>query len=172
MLPPATGNWIRMVFPLTSDPALKDHHGMEGVDVVEAGDVDPLDLGFWVMPSRFQNAALLEKTFVPNWPDTAMKPDADDIPFEFRGRGRPRKNVPGRNIKIVTAADFVDGTGGVVGPWLFGKLVETGSAGSIVSGYLLGAGLMVGAALVEWLMGVQAERRSLESIATPLSSAE
>jgi hypothetical protein len=35
-----------------------------------------------------------------------MKPDADDIPFEFRGRGRPRKNVPARNIKIVTAADF------------------------------------------------------------------
>jgi hypothetical protein len=30
----------------------------------------------------------------------------EDIPFEFRGRGRPRKNVPGRNIKVVSAADF------------------------------------------------------------------
>jgi hypothetical protein len=63
-LPAATENWIRMAFPLTSDPALKDEHGMEGVDVVEAGDVDPFDLSFsWVMPSRFQNAALLEKNF-------------------------------------------------------------------------------------------------------------
>ena len=62
------------------------------------------------------------------------------------------------------------GTGGVVGPWLFGMLVETGSPGDIVSGYLLGAGLMIGAAVVELLIGVRAERRSLESVAAPLSS--
>ena len=30
----------------------------------------------------------------------------DGIPFEVRGPGRPRKNVPARNIKIVTAADL------------------------------------------------------------------
>jgi MFS family permease len=62
------------------------------------------------------------------------------------------------------------GTGGIVGPWLFGMLVETGSPGDIVSGYLLGAGLMIGAAVAEWLIGVRAERRSLESVAAPLSS--
>src|SRR5689334_6260266 len=33
--------------------------------------------------------------------------------------------------------------GGVGGPWLFGALIATGSAGSIVAGYLLGAGLMI-----------------------------
>jgi hypothetical protein len=54
-LPAERGNWIRMAFSWTSDPALKDDHGMEGVDVVEDGDVDPFDLSFsWVMPSRFQ----------------------------------------------------------------------------------------------------------------------
>jgi MFS family permease len=62
------------------------------------------------------------------------------------------------------------GTGGIVGPWLFGVLVENGARGHIVWGYLLGAGLMVGAAVVELLIGVRAERRSLESIAAPLSS--
>jgi MFS family permease len=62
------------------------------------------------------------------------------------------------------------GTGGIVGPWLFGMLVEAGVRGHIVWGYLLGAGLMVGAAVVELLIGVRAERRSLESIAAPLSS--
>jgi MFS family permease len=69
---------------------------------------------------------------------------------------------------------YVLGTaiGGVVGPWLFGTLIETGSRGDITKGYLLGAGLMVGAAVVEMLIGIDAERRSLESVAAPLSSVE
>ena len=70
------------------------------------------------------------------------------------------------------AVFYVLGTsvGGIVGPWLFGVLVETGARGHIVWGYLLGAGLMVGAAVVELLIGIRAEGRSLESIAAPLSS--
>jgi MFS family permease len=64
------------------------------------------------------------------------------------------------------------GTGGVIGPWLFGKLVETGASSNIVAGYFLGAGLMIAAAVVEAVIGVKAERRSLESIAAPLSSIE
>jgi MFS family permease len=70
------------------------------------------------------------------------------------------------------AVFYVLGTsvGGIIGPSLFGVLVETGARGHIVLGYLLGAGLMVGAAVVELLIGVRAERRSLESIAAPLSS--
>jgi MFS family permease len=69
---------------------------------------------------------------------------------------------------------FVLGTaiGGIVGPWLFGALIETGSRSDIAMGYLLGAALMVGAAGVEMLIGINAERRSLESIAAPLSSIE
>ena len=35
----------------------------------------------------------------------------------------------------------------------------------------LGGGLMVGAAVVEWVLGVDAERRSLEEVAPPLSAA-
>lgn len=61
-------------------------------------------------------------------------------------------------------------TGGVVGPWLFGRLVETGQPADIVAGYLFGAGLMVAAAIVELVIGVAAERRSLEEVAPPLSS--
>ena len=58
---------------------------------------------------------------------------------------------------------------GIAAPWLYGKLIET-SATSIFYGYLLGAGLMLVGALVELFMGVKAEGRSLESIATPLSA--
>lgn len=42
--------------------------------------------------------------------------------------------------------------------------------GNIVLGYLFGAALMIAAAGVELLIGVNAERRPLEEVATPLSS--
>src|SRR6266404_723978 len=60
--------------------------------------------------------------------------------------------------------------GGVGGPWLFGVLIESGSRTEIMAGYLLGAGLMIAAALVELKIGIKAERRSLEDVASPLSA--
>ena len=61
--------------------------------------------------------------------------------------------------------------GGVGGPWLFGILIEGGGRSHIVYGYFLGAALMIVAALVELRLGVQAERKPLEDVAPPLSSA-
>jgi hypothetical protein len=61
-------------------------------------------------------------------------------------------------------------TGGVVSPWLFGILVGTGERGAVFAGYLLGAGLMIAAAVTEFAIGVKAERQPLESVARPLSS--
>jgi MFS family permease len=61
------------------------------------------------------------------------------------------------------------GIGGIVGPWLFGTLIETGSRWSLFGGYLFGAALMVIAAGVMLRWGVAAERRSLEDISRPLS---
>ena len=58
---------------------------------------------------------------------------------------------------------------GIMAPWLYGRLVET-SAQSVAYGYLVGAGLMLLGALVELILGVKAEGRSLEDIATPLSA--
>jgi MFS family permease len=60
--------------------------------------------------------------------------------------------------------------GGVAAPWLFGALVGSGERGAVFAGYLLGAALMLGAALTELAIGVKAERLSLESVARPLSS--
>ncbi|THD77589.1 MAG: MFS transporter [Phenylobacterium sp.] len=59
--------------------------------------------------------------------------------------------------------------GGVGGPALFGALIDTGERGQIFKGYLLGGGLMLLAAGVQLVLGVSAERRSLESVAPPLS---
>jgi MFS family permease len=61
------------------------------------------------------------------------------------------------------------GAGGVIGPWLFGMLIDTGSRTSVFGGYLLGAVLMVVAAVVQWRWGVAAERKPLEQVARPLA---
>jgi MFS family permease len=59
--------------------------------------------------------------------------------------------------------------GGVLSPWLFGVLIASGSRGAIFGGYLLGAVLMLGAAVTELKLGIAAEGRSLEDVAAPLS---
>jgi MFS family permease len=61
------------------------------------------------------------------------------------------------------------GVGGVIGPLLFGALIDTGSRAGIFGGYCLGALLMIGAAVVEWRWGVAAERKPLEAVALPLT---
>jgi MFS family permease len=61
-------------------------------------------------------------------------------------------------------------TGGIVSPWLFGALVGSGERSAVFAGYLLGAVLMVAAALTELAIGVKAERQPLESVARPLSA--
>src|SRR5712672_987497 len=64
------------------------------------------------------------------------------------------------------------GIGGVVGPALFGALIDTGSRNSVFAGYLLGSGLMAAAAAIAWRYCIAAERRALESVARPLAFVE
>jgi MFS family permease len=64
------------------------------------------------------------------------------------------------------------GVGGVVGPMLFGALIDTGSRDSVFAGYLLGSGLMIAAAAIGWRYGIAAERKPLESVARPLAFVE
>jgi MFS family permease len=60
--------------------------------------------------------------------------------------------------------------GGITGPLLFGKLVETKDAGQVFWGYILGAALMIAAGIVQAVIGVEAARKDLEDIAKPLSA--
>jgi MFS family permease len=59
--------------------------------------------------------------------------------------------------------------GGIVGPLLFGMLIDTGSRMSVAAGYWIGAALMIGAAVAEVLWGVAAERKPLEAVSRPLA---
>jgi MFS family permease len=63
------------------------------------------------------------------------------------------------------------GVGGIGAPWLFGALIDSGSRMSLFGGYLLGAGLMLAAAVIAARYGVAAERKPLEAVAMPLSAA-
>ncbi|WP_449433759.1 MFS transporter [Pseudomonas putida] len=74
-----------------------------------------------------------------------------------------------RALAIAVFYAFGTGLGGLIGPTLFGALIESGERSNVLYGYLLGAALMIGAAWVQAVWGVAAERRSLEDVARPLS---
>ncbi len=60
---------------------------------------------------------------------------------------------------------------GAFGPWFYGHLIGEGNNhGALTFGYLIGAAVMVVGGLVEAKLGVDAEGRSLEDVATPLSA--
>jgi len=75
-----------------------------------------------------------------------------------------------RALAIAVFFSLGTAAGGIAAPWLFGMLVAGGDRADVYLGYLFGAALMVGAALVELVIGVKAERQPLESVARPLSS--
>jgi MFS family permease len=59
--------------------------------------------------------------------------------------------------------------GGTISPLLLSWLVQSGSAWGVSAGYAIAAGLLLAAAFAEWKLGIDAEGKSLESIADPLS---
>ena len=77
-----------------------------------------------------------------------------------------------RALAIAVFYAIGTGIGGVVGPALFGALIDTGSRTSVFAGYLFGSVLMVMAAVVAWRYAVAAERKSLETVARPLAFVE
>jgi MFS family permease len=61
---------------------------------------------------------------------------------------------------------------GALGPWIYGSLIgdtENPPPGPLFAGYLLGAGVMIVGGLVAAFIGVSAEGKSLEDVATPLA---
>jgi len=75
-----------------------------------------------------------------------------------------------RALAIAVFYAFGTALGGIIGPAFFGRLIDTHQRSEVFTGYLVGSALMVGAALVAAIWGVDAERKSLEHVATPLSA--
>jgi MFS family permease len=72
---------------------------------------------------------------------------------------------------LAIACFYAVGTaiGGSIAPSVFGALIDSGSTWHVSFGYMAAAVLLLIAAAVELKEGVDAEGKSLESIATPLS---
>ncbi|HLT27146.1 MAG TPA: hypothetical protein VK047_10700, partial [Zeimonas sp.] len=51
-------------------------------------------------------------------------------------------------------------------------LIQTGSRDAVAGGYAIGAVLMIVAGLLAWRFGVDAERKPLEAVATPLGAVD
>ena len=62
--------------------------------------------------------------------------------------------------------------GGVGAPLLFSTLIQSGSRHELFWGYIAGALLMIAGAVTEKILGVDAERKSLESISMPLQTGD
>jgi MFS family permease len=77
-----------------------------------------------------------------------------------------------RALAIAIFYSIGTGVGGVLAPAIFGALTATGDRASLFIAYLIGAGFMIFAAIVELFLGVRAEGKSLESVARPLTAVE
>jgi MFS family permease len=75
---------------------------------------------------------------------------------------------------LAIALFFAVGTaiGGITGPLLFGQFIHSGDVNQIATGFFIGAAAMALGGVVELCLGIRAERRSLEDIATPLTAEE
>jgi MFS family permease len=60
--------------------------------------------------------------------------------------------------------------GGITGPYLFGKMIESGEESQVAIAFFIGAGVMALGGIAELLFGIKAEGQDLESIARPLSA--
>jgi MFS family permease len=61
--------------------------------------------------------------------------------------------------------------GGVAAPWFFGRLIQSGDRGQIVTGYIVAASLMLLGAVADLALGFKAAGLSLEQVAPPIRSA-
>lgn len=75
-----------------------------------------------------------------------------------------------RALAIAVFYAFGTALGGIAGPAFFGRLIDTQQRSAVFEGYLVGSALMLAAAAIAAVWGVDAERKALEQVATPLSA--
>jgi MFS family permease len=58
----------------------------------------------------------------------------------------------------------------IAAPWTFGKLIQTGSYSWVTLAFVIGGVIMAIGGIIEILLGVAAERKSLEAVARPMTA--
>ncbi|HLI58172.1 MAG TPA: MFS transporter [Solirubrobacteraceae bacterium] len=62
------------------------------------------------------------------------------------------------------------GIGGIIGPLLFANMINSGKVSEVELAFFIGAGVMAIGGVLEFILGVRAERQTLENIAKPLTA--
>jgi MFS family permease len=161
LLPFAAGNFLgplilgRFFDTVGRRPMLAFTYGISGVLLAivgwlfQQGSLDATwQTGAWMVVFFFASAAA----------SSAYLTVSETFPLEVRA------------MAIAVFYAIGTGVGGIIGPSLFGALIDTGSRTNIFYGYLLGVLLMIVAAVVGGIWGVAAEGKSLEEIAKPLAA--
>ena len=160
ILPFAAGNFLGPVFlgrlfdTLGRRPMLTFTYAMSGLLLAATGYLFAQDL---VSAAALTVCWMIIFFFASAAASAAYLTVSETFPLEIRA------------LAIAFFYAVGTGVGGIAGPWLFGRLIETGSRASVFAGYLLGAVLMLGAAVVAALWSVAAERRPLEDVSRPLA---
>jgi len=163
ILPFAAGNFLgpvligRFFDTLGRRPMLTLTYGLSGLLLAGTGALFAMDL---VSPATLTVAWSIIFFFASAAASAAYLTVSETFPLEIRA------------LAIAFFYAVGTGVGGVIGPWLFGALIETGSRASVFGGYLFGALLMLGAAAVAARWSVAAERMPLETVARPLAAAD
>ena len=86
------------------------------------------------------------------------------------GVGDLPRGDPGPGVAFFYAIGT--GVGGIVGPLMFGSFIESGDRALVGTGFLIAVGVMAVGGIAEIFLGVDAEGRSLEDIAAPITAAD
>jgi MFS family permease len=163
ILPFAAGNVLgpvvlgRFFDTLGRRPMLAFTYAVSGVLLAATGYLFAIDA---VSPATLTIAWMVIFFFASAAASAAYLTVSETFPLEIRA------------LAIAFFYAIGTGVGGVLGPWLLGWLIETGSRYSVFAGYLLGAALMIAAAAIAARWGVAAERKPLETVARPLALAD
>ncbi len=163
ILPFAAGNFLgpvllgRLFDTVGRRPMIAATYGISGVLLAGAGYL----FAIGVLSATGQTVAWMVIFFVASAAaSSAYLTVSETFPLEIRA------------LAIAFFYAVGTGIGGVAGPWLFGALIDTGSRWSMFGGYLLGAALMLAAAVIAARWGVAAERKPLEAVARPLAACD
>ena len=161
MLPFAAGNFLgplvlgRLFDSIGRKPMISGTYALSGVMLIVTGWL----FAEGMLDATQQTAAWTAIFFVASAAaSSAYLTVGESFPLEVRA------------VAIAIFYAFGTGLGGVAGPLIFGALIEHGAREDILYGYVLGGVLMVGAGVVQAVLGIARERRPLEDIAPPLSA--
>jgi MFS family permease len=77
-----------------------------------------------------------------------------------------------RALAIAFFFAFGTAVGGITGPLLFGRLIDSGDADTLAIGFFIGAAVMAVGGICELAFGVRSEQTALEDVATPLTATD